>query len=147
MLGLKACASTSGFCFRKVSSILKDAFINKAKLKRFTSRYEDGPETLRAEIASTVGHLSFVGNYTWWLTERLLAMSSVWLLPYVDPAIWTPRHMISHSFAQGHVVFRSTSSHQGHTLPINMTALRMPSTQRVTGIHWQLWDNGQLRDF
>lgn len=28
---------------------------------------------------------------------------SVWLLPYLGPAIWRPRHMITHLFAQGHV--------------------------------------------
>lgn len=46
-----------------------------------------------------------------------------------------------------HDFLSTTSHHQGHTLHINMIALRMPSTQRVTGIHWQLWGNGYLRDF
>lgn len=41
--------------------------------------------------------------------------------------------------------FVSTTTHQGHTLHINMIALRMPSTQRVTGIYQQLWGSGHLR--
>lgn len=43
--------------------------------------------------------------------------------------------------------FPGRTSHKGHILHINMIALRMPSTQKVPGIHWQLWGNGHLRDF